>query len=111
MNGGAGNDTLVWNNGDGSDIMNGDAGNDGVEVNGAPTPGDAFTLEPVPGGVQFRRQNLVPFTLDTATERFQVNGLGGNDIVDGDDGVGALRCSPSTGGAGMDTSLAPTGRT
>ena len=102
MNGGAGNDTLVWNNGDGSDRMNGDAGNDGVEVNGSPTLGDAFILEPIPGGVQFRRQNLVPFTLDTATERFQVNGLGGNDVVEANDGVGALTLLSVDGGAGVD---------
>jgi len=102
MNGGAGNDTLVWNNGDGSDRMNGDAGNDGVEVNGSPNLGDAFILEPVPGGVQFRRQNLVPFTLDTATERFQVNGLGGNDVVESADGVGALTLLSVDGGAGAD---------
>ncbi len=38
MNGDAGNDTLVWNNGDGSDRMDGDAGNDGTEVNGEPDP-------------------------------------------------------------------------
>src|SRR6185295_10521214 len=102
MNGGAGNDTLVWNNGDGSDRMNGDAGNDGVEVNGSPNLGDAFILEPEPGGVRFRRQNLVPFTLDTATERFQVNGLGGNDVVESADGVGALTLLSVDGGAGAD---------
>jgi len=103
MNGGAGNDTLVWNNGDGSDRMNGDAGNDGVEVNGAPTLGDVFTLAPEPGGVQFRRTNLVPFTLDTATERVQVNGLGGDDSVSASDGVGALTLLSVDGGAGADT--------
>src|SRR5215213_8751964 len=56
MNGGAGNDTLVWNQGDGSDRAIGDAGNDGSEVNGASTLGDAFTLEPFAGGtVKLRR--------------------------------------------------------
>ena len=59
----------------------GDAGNDATEVNGSPTLGDVFTLDPEPGGVKFQRTNLVPFTLDTATERFQVNGLGGDDSV------------------------------
>ena len=103
MNGGAGNDTLVWNNGDGSDRMNGDAGNDGIEVNGAPTLGDVFTLEPEPGGVQFRRTNLGQFTLDTATERFQVNGLGGDDSVSAGTGVGALTLLSVDGGAGADT--------
>ena len=43
-----GDDTLVWNNGDGSDLMNGDAGSDDVEVNGSPTAGDVFTVGPRP---------------------------------------------------------------
>jgi Ca2+-binding RTX toxin-like protein len=103
MSGGAGNDTLVWNNGDGSDRMNGDAGNDGAEVNGSPTLADVFTLDPEPGGVKFQRTNLVPFTLDTATERFQVNGLGGNDLVSANAGVGALTLLSVDGGAGDDT--------
>jgi Ca2+-binding RTX toxin-like protein len=103
MNGGAGNDTLVWNNGDGSDRMVGGDGNDTAEVNGSPTLGDTFTLDPEPGGVKFQRTNLVPFTLDTATERFQVNGLGGNDSVTAHDGVGALTLLTVDGGAGADT--------
>jgi Ca2+-binding RTX toxin-like protein len=102
MHGDGGNDTLVWNNGDGSDRMVGDTGNDGVEVNGSPTLGDVNTLDPEPGGVKFRRTNLVPFTLDTATERFQVNGLGGNDSVSVSDGVGALTLLSVDGGAGDD---------
>src|SRR5215213_560645 len=90
MNGGAGNDTLVWNQGDGSDRANGDAGNDGSEVNGAATLGDVFTVDPVVGGtIKLRRTNLGPFSFDAATERFQVNGLGGNDSVTANDGVGA----------------------
>src|SRR5262245_57678119 len=76
MSGGAGNDTLVWNNGDGSDTIDGGAGNDTTEVNGNPTLGDAFTLEPNAGRINFQRANLVPFTLDASKERFQVNGLG-----------------------------------
>jgi Ca2+-binding RTX toxin-like protein len=104
MTGGAGNDTLVWNQGDGSDRANGDAGNDGAEVNGAPTLGDAFTLDPVVGGtVKLRRTNLGPFTFDAATERFQVNGLGGNDSVSANDGVGAATLLSVDGGAGADT--------
>ena len=103
MNGGAGNDTLVWNNGDGSDIINGDAGNDGVEVNGNATLGDVFTLDPNAGRVKFQRTNLVPFTLDSATERFQVNGLGGSDFVEAKDGVGALTLLSVDGGVDADT--------
>jgi Ca2+-binding RTX toxin-like protein len=103
MNGGAGNDTLVWNQGDGSDRAIGDAGNDGSEVNGAPTLGDVFTLEPVAGGVKLRRTNLGPFTFDAVTERFQVNGLGGNDSVTANDGVGAATLLSVDGGTGADT--------
>src|SRR5439155_7101983 len=90
MSGGAGNDTLVWNNGDGSDSIDGGAGNDATEVNGNPTLGDAFTLAPNAGRIEFQRANLVPFTLEASTERFQVNGLGGNDSVSASPGVGAL---------------------
>ena len=103
MSGGAGNDTLVWNQGDGSDVGNGDAGNDGAEVNGAPTLGDVFTLDPINGAVKLTRTNLGPFTFDAATERFEVNGLGGNDSVTANNGVGALTLLTVDGGAGVDT--------
>jgi Ca2+-binding RTX toxin-like protein len=103
MSGGAGNDTLVWNNGDASDFIEGDAGNDATEVNGNPTLGDTFTLEPNAGRMKFRRTNLVTFTLDASTERFQVNGLGGNDFVSANAGVGALTLLSVDGGAGVDT--------
>ena len=48
MAGGAGNDVLVWNNGDGSDTMDGDGGADEIEVNGAVSQGDPFTFQPNP---------------------------------------------------------------
>jgi Ca2+-binding RTX toxin-like protein len=103
MSGGAGNDTLVWNNGDASDFIEGDAGNDATEVNGNPTLGDTFTLEPNAGRIKFRRTNLVTFTLDASTERFQVNALGGNDSLATNAGVGALTLLSVDGGAGVDT--------
>jgi Ca2+-binding RTX toxin-like protein len=105
MRGGAGNDTLVWDNGDGSDVMDGEAGSDGVEVNGSPALGDTFTIAPdaQPGHVVFKRTNLVPFTLQTSTERFQVNGLGGDDSLSSVDGVGADTLLSADGGTGNDT--------
>ena len=61
MSGGAGNDVLVWNNGDGSDTMDGDAGNDEIEVNGSANAGDEFTIAPGANGrTKFDRVNLVP---------------------------------------------------
>jgi len=104
MQGGAGSDTLVWNQGDGSDKADGQAGNDSSEVNGAATLGDAFTIDPVAGGtVQLRRTNLGLFTFDAATERFEVNGLGGDDSVTANNGVGAATLLTVDGGAGADT--------
>jgi Ca2+-binding RTX toxin-like protein len=103
MDGEAGNDTLVWNQGDGSDTAIGDLGNDLAEVNGAPTLGDVFTLDPLGRSIRLRRTNLGPFTFDAATERFEVNGLGGNDSITANDGVGALTLLSVDGGAGADT--------
>jgi Ca2+-binding RTX toxin-like protein len=104
MDGDAGNDTLVWNNGDASDTMNGGDGNDTAEVNGNATLGDTFTIAPEaqPGLIDFKRTNLVPFTLQTSTEHFQVNGLGGDDSLTSVDGVGARTLLAVDGGAGAD---------
>ena len=82
MNGGAGDDTLVWNNGDGTDIVNGDDGRDDVEVNGAPAAGDTFTVQPNGVRIKFDRTNLVPFSLDIgSSETLHANGLGGDDAI------------------------------
>src|SRR5204863_371739 len=99
MSGGAGNDTLVWNNGDGSDTIDGDAGNDATEVNGAATLGDVFTLEPNAGRITFRRTNLVPFSLDIgSSETMHANGLGGDDTITvGDVGSYSVTAAGSSG--------------
>jgi RTX calcium-binding nonapeptide repeat (4 copies) len=82
MNGGAGDDTLVWNNGDGTDVMNGDDGQDDVEVNGSPTAGDVFTVQPNGTRIKFGRTNLVPFSLDIgSSETMHANGRGGDDTI------------------------------
>ena len=102
MNGGAGDDTLVWNNGDGTDVINGDDGRDDVEVNGAPTAGDVFTVQPNGARIKFDRTNLVPFSLDIgSSETMHANGLGGDDTITvGDVGTYAVTAS---GGSGNDT--------
>ena len=108
VSGGDGNDVMVWNNGDGSDDNNGDAGNDEVEVNGAPTAGDLLTAQPgaQPGRVLFERLNLGQFAIDLSAERLTVNGLGGNDVFgnDGDvpPGLAGLTSLTLNGGTGTD---------
>ena len=102
MNGGAGDDTLVWNNGDGTDVVNGDAGRDDVEVNGAPAAGDIFTVQPNGARIKFDRPNLVPFSIDIgSSETLHANGLGGNDSLTVGE-VGAFEVT-GAGGAGNDT--------
>jgi Ca2+-binding RTX toxin-like protein len=101
MNGGNGNDTLVWNNGDGSDTMNGDANTDEIEVNGAPTQGDIFTINPNGARTDFDRTNLGTFSLDIDAERMAINGLGGDDTMTAT--TGAALGLTLNGGTGADT--------
>ena len=68
MNGGDGDDTLVWNNGDGNDVMNGDAGVDRIEDNlGAGD--DVSTLKTENGRVRYDRTNAGAFNLSIAHRR------------------------------------------
>jgi hypothetical protein len=97
MSGGPGDDTFEWNNGDSSDRLNGDAGVDTVEVNGSADFGDAFVLDPVPGGVRFRRTNLVPFQIDAAVERFHVNADAGNDLFSASPGLALTQLTVDAG--------------
>jgi Ca2+-binding RTX toxin-like protein len=104
MSGGNNNDVLVWNNGDGSDTMDGDAGNDEIEVNGSANAGDEFTIKPGNNGrTTFDRVNLVPFTLDTLAERMTVSGLGGDDVITGAAGLNGRILLTLIGNAGLDT--------
>jgi Ca2+-binding RTX toxin-like protein len=103
MSGGDGDDTLVWNNGDGSDKMDGENGLDRVEVNGAAAQGDAFTIAPNGARAKFDRTNLVPFTLDIgSSEALDVRGAGGDDTLVAQPGTGALMAVTADGGAGND---------
>jgi Ca2+-binding RTX toxin-like protein len=104
MTGGNGNDVLVWNNGDASDTMDGDAGNDEIEVNGAANAGDDFRITPRANGrTTFQRVNLVGFTLNTLAERMTVSGLGGDDIITGAPGLAGRVLLTLNGNTGLDT--------
>jgi Ca2+-binding RTX toxin-like protein len=109
VSGGEGNDVMVWNNGDGTDRNDGDAGTDEVEVNGSPTVGDEFTAQPIaasPGRVLFKRTNLVKFEINLSAERLTVNGLGGPDHFTPDPeaptGLAGLTGLTLNGGSGGD---------
>jgi Ca2+-binding RTX toxin-like protein len=102
MNGDAGDDTLVWNNGDGTDVVNGDDGRDDIEVNGAPAAGDTFTVQPNGARIKFDRTNLVAFSLDIgSSETMHANGLGGDDTITVGE-VGSYSVT-AAGGPGNDT--------
>jgi Ca2+-binding RTX toxin-like protein len=91
MNGGDGNDTMTWNNGDGTDRMDGGAGSDVAQQNGANAGNDNFIVSANGQRVTATRDNLGPFFLDiSTTETLQVNGQGGDDSVDVNNGLAPL---------------------
>ena len=99
LSGGDGNDVLVWNNGDGSDLADGNTGFDDVEINGSPTAGDAFRVRPNGARAAIDRTNLVPFTVDFDAETLTVNGGGGDDQLTVSPGLPGL---PVTANGGSD---------
>ena len=80
MNGGAGDDTMVWNNGDGNDVMNGDDGIDRIE-NNLGAADDVSSLKVENGRVRYDRTNA-PFNLIVgSSEVFELNTFGGKDTL------------------------------
>ncbi|MEQ1860881.1 MAG: DUF4394 domain-containing protein [Chthoniobacteraceae bacterium] len=76
-------DRIAWSNGDGTDVIDGAAGNDFVQVNGALGADDEFRIAANGTRVAFQRLNLVPFGLDIGgTESLIVNGATGDDIFE-----------------------------
>ena len=98
-----GSDLLIWNNGDGSDFLEGGDGFDFVQVNGSNTAGDDFCIDPNGNRVRFQRNNLGLFTLDIGTtENLDVNGQGGSDVIIGSTGLVGLIGLDLDGGEGND---------
>lgn len=82
MIGGNGGDTFNWDDGDGSDVMRGDSGEDTLSFKGSVAQGDVITLNPVGIDVLLQRTNLAPITLKMqSVEKFNINGLGGDDVL------------------------------
>ena len=102
MRGGAGDDVLEWNDGDGSDVATGGDGADLARVNGSVTQGDAMEVAPNGAGIRFQRTNLVPFTIDLDTERIEMNGLGGDDTIAVKPGLAGRLGVLADGGSGND---------
>jgi Ca2+-binding RTX toxin-like protein len=102
--GGDGNDVMVWNNGDGSDKMDGEGNSDEVEVNGAPSTADQFTVKPNGDRVRLDRVNVGLFNIDIgSTERLTVNSASGADTITAEAGLAPLILLTLNGGPGADT--------
>ena len=81
---------MTWNPGDGSDKMDGEAGTDVARDNGGDGV-DHFVVTPQGQRVTATRDNVAPFFLDIGTtETLEVNGNGGNDAVEVENGIGTL---------------------
>ncbi|HWT26206.1 MAG TPA: hypothetical protein VN213_22045, partial [Solirubrobacteraceae bacterium] len=103
MDGQGGDDTLVWNPGEGSDAMDGGLGSDTIENNGGNND-ENFKASPLPGGgVRFERVSPAPFVLTTSNAERLVNNMnGGNDTFTADLGLAPLIVSTINGGDGND---------
>ena len=103
MFGQAGNDRMIWNPGDGSDLMEGGDGADTAEVNGG-NGSEIFTITANGSRVRFDRVTPGPFFLDIGTtENLVVNANGGDDVITAGNGLANLIQLTIDGGAGNDT--------
>jgi Ca2+-binding RTX toxin-like protein len=99
----AGNDRMIWNPGEGSDLNEGGAGIDTVEVNGG-NGSENFTVTPNGTRVRFDRTDPGPFSIDIGTsENLVVNMNGGDDTFTGANGLATLISLSVDGGTGNDT--------
>ena len=105
----SGNDRLVWNPGDDTDLNEGGAGTDTVEVNGG-NGAEAFSATANGIRVRFDRINPAPFALDIGTsENLVLNANGGDDTFSATGNLAALIQVTVDGGAGNDTILGSNG--
>ena len=73
---------MIWNPGDGSDLIEGDAGNDTLVFNGI--AGDEIMADAANGRRVTFTRNLGNIVMDIGTtENLVVNALGGNDTITG----------------------------
>jgi Ca2+-binding RTX toxin-like protein len=103
------NDRFIWNPGDDTDLNEGGAGVDAVEVNGG-GGAEVFTTTANGTRVRFDRLDPAPFAIDIGTsENLVVNANGGNDSFSATGNLLALISITVDGGAGDDTLLGSNG--
>lgn len=98
----AGNDRMIWNPGEDTDLNEGGAGTDQVEVNG----GGSENFRATANGtrVRFDRLSPAPFSVDIGTsENLILNAGGGDDQFDTVGSLAALIKVTVDGGDGNDT--------
>ncbi len=109
VNGDEDNDRLIWNPGDDTDVNEGGAGIDTVEINGG-NGAEVFTTTANGTRVRFDRVDPAPFSIDIGTcENLVVNMNGGNDSFSATGNLAALIQITVDGGAGDDTILGSNG--
>jgi len=99
----AGNDRMIWNPGEGTDLNEGGAGTDTVEVNGG-NGAETFTVTANGTRVRFDRVTPGPFSIDIGTtENLVLNANGGDDTFTAGNGLATLINITVDGGTGNDT--------
>src|SRR5687768_1930902 len=105
----SGDDRMIWNPGDDTDLNEGGAGTDTVEVNGG-GGAEVFTTTANGTRVRFDRLDPAPFSIDVGTsEHLVVNMNGGNDRFSATGNLAALIAITVDGGIGDDTILGSNG--
>jgi Ca2+-binding RTX toxin-like protein len=105
----SGDDRMIWNPGDDTDLNEGGAGTDTVEVNGG-GGAEVFTATANGTRVRFDRLDPAPFSIDIGTsENLVVNANGGNDSFSATGNLAALIKVTVDGGASNDTLLGTNG--
>ncbi len=105
----SGDDRMVWNPGDDTDLNEGGAGLDTVDVNGG-GGAEVFTTTANGTRVRFDRLDPAPFSIDIGTsENLVLNANGGNDSFSATGNLAALIQITVDGGAGNDTLLGSNG--
>ncbi|MBL9136864.1 MAG: hypothetical protein JNK85_13415, partial [Verrucomicrobiales bacterium] len=105
----SGDDRFVWNPGDDTDLNEGGAGTDTVQVNGG-NGAEQFTTTANGTRVRFDRLDPAPFSIDIGTsENLVLNANGGDDRFSATGNLAALIKLTVDGGSGQDTLLGSNG--